>query len=55
MNERIEQLLSVIPPYLNETVAELCQLMYMDKIDDTPPIELTQVFTDVDAFEQATM
>lgn len=55
MNERIEQLLSAIPPYLNETVRELCQLMYMDKTDDMPPIELTEVFTDVDALEQATV
>jgi hypothetical protein len=55
MNERIEQLLSVIPPYLNETIGELCQLMYMDKRDNHPPIELTQTFADVDASEQATM
>ncbi len=52
MNERIEQLLSVIPPYLNETIGELCQLMYMGKTNDMPPIELTQVFTDADALAQ---
>lgn len=53
MNDRIQQLLSDLTPYGKEVFVELAQLLYLGKTDDCVPIELTQVFTDAEALEQA--
>lgn len=48
MKARVNELIMEI----NKNLIELSHLLYQEKIDDFPPIELTQVFTDEDALAQ---